>query len=197
MTLLRRVFGERRAVLVPLVVFLAGNMAVLALVVWPLQRAVAGADEARYQAVIGLETAKKLEAHAKAQRTSKERADGELKKFYGEILPKDHSGAIKIANFWLGRVAEESRITFRSGQWDREDVRESRLMKVKGQVTLIGEYANIRRFLYEVETAQEFVIIESVELSQASATQNDSLLELSLAIATYYLTNAPTGAVAR
>ena len=70
-------------------------------------------------------------------------------------------------------------------------------MKVKGQVTLIGEYANIRRFLYEVETALEFVIIESVELSQASATQNDSLLELSLAIATYYLTNAPTGAVAR
>ena len=189
MSLFRRVFSERRAVLIPLTIFLAGNIVVLALVVWPLQQAVDGAKDAQYRAAQGVEAARALEAQAKAQRASKDRADTELRKFYSEILPKDHPRAISVASFWLGRVAEDARVTFRSGQWDTELIRDSRLTKVTGQVTLVGEYANIRRFLYEVETAQEFVVIESVELSQASATQNDSLLELSLQVATYFVTD--------
>lgn len=190
MSVLRRVFSERRAVAIPLTVFLVGNVAVLALVVWPLQRAVAGAEEGRYQAGSMLESARREEAQAKAQRTGKEQADLELKKFYTEILPKDYRGAVEVASFWLSRVAEESRVTFRAGQWDTEQDRDSRLVRVTGQVTLIGDYPSIRRFLYEVETAQEFVIIDEVALSSANATQTDSLLELALSVSTYYLPGA-------
>jgi hypothetical protein len=62
----------------------------------------------------------------------------------------------------------------RSGHWEPEPIKDSRLIRVSGTVTLVGDYANIRRFLYEVETAQEFVVIERVALSEANSTQNDN-----------------------
>jgi Tfp pilus assembly protein PilO len=186
MSLLRRVFTERRAVVVPLTIFLAANIAVLALVVWPLQRTVAGGKEAQWQVTQEVAAARTQEIQAKTDRAGKDRAEIELQKFYTEILPKDDRSAIVATTFSLNRLAEESNVTFKVGQWDREVVKESTLTRLSGQVTLVGEYSNVRRFLYEVETAQEFVIIESVELSSSSVAQNDNLLELGLVIATYY-----------
>ena len=197
MSLVSRVFSERRAVLVPLAIFLIGNVLVLALVVWPLQAAVSGADEARYAGAKAVESARRSEADANAQRAGKDRADVELKRFYGEILPKDFQGAVRVANFALQRLADESRVSLRSGTWDPEVVRDSRLTRMTGQLILTGDYTNIRRFLYEVETAQEFVIIERVELSQATVAQNESQLELALSVATYYHSNARAGGVTR
>ena len=54
MKLVARIFAERRTVMVPLVLFLLANIGVLLGVVWPMQRAVNGADEARYQATVSL-----------------------------------------------------------------------------------------------------------------------------------------------
>ena len=197
MSLIGRIFAERRAVMVPLVLFLLANVGVLLGVVWPMKRAVDGADEAHYQATMSLAQARKTELDAKARRNSKDRADVELKKFYSEILPVNFRGAVNVVNFFLQGVASESRLIFRSGQWEPEALKGSRLTRVSGTVTLLGDYANIRKFLYEVESAQEFVVIERVELSEANATQNDSRLELTLAVATYYVTDRNAMAVSR
>jgi Tfp pilus assembly protein PilO len=197
MSLLRRVFSERRAVVVPVTIFLVGNIAVLALVVWPLQRSVAGGEESKWRATQVVAAARSQEIQAKTDRASKDRADIELRKFYTEILPKDERTAIGATTFSLTRLADESHVTFKVGQWDRSDVKESTLVRLEGNVTLVGEYSNVRKFLYEVETAQEFVIIESVELSSASVTQNDNMLELGLVIATYYRPEVRTATVRR
>ena len=197
MNLWRRIFNERRRVLLPLVVTLIVNVAVLALVVFPLKRAVASAELSAREATATLASARREDLLAKQARTGKERADVELQKFYAEILPKSYAGATEVADYWLGVVADETGLTFRTGQWERETVRDSQLTKVTGKVTLTGEYANMRRFLYNVETAQEFVIVEKVELSQANTTQASSLLEVSLSVATYYLSPAEPGAPAK
>lgn len=197
MSLTRRVFSERRTVVLPLLVFLIANVAVLALVVFPLQQSVAGAEAARAQANLSLESAKKFQKTAAEQKAGKTRADAELKKFYAEILPKDFGAARNVTNFWLGRIAEESGLTYRAGQYESEEVRGSELVRFKGEVTLVGEYANIRRFLYQVETAQEFVIIEKVALSQPGAAQGGQQLELALSVVTYYRPAAQTGAVSK
>ena len=65
------------------------------------------------------------------------------------------------------------------------------------EVTLVGEYSDIRRFLYEVETAEEFLIIEKVALSQPNAAQGGGQLEVALSVATYFLTDAKAGTIAR
>lgn len=197
MSLLRRIFLERRAVVIPVTIFLLGNIAYLALVVFPLQQSVAGAKDAQYEATQSVLAARALESRAKSDRASKDRADLELRKFYAEILPKDFRSAIGVATFSLNRFAEQSRVRFKVGQWDREEVKDSTLNKVVGDVTLVGDYANVRKFLYEVETAQEFIIVESVELSTASEMQNDSLLELRLSVVTFFRPDVRTAMVAR
>lgn len=197
MSLARRVFVERRRVVLPLLVFLVANLAVLGLVVFPLEQSVAGAGEARAQAILSLAGARKLEKDANDQRTGKARADVELRKFYTEILPKDFAGARNLTNFWLGHIAEQSRLTYRAGQYEPEQVRGSNLVRFKGEVTLVGEYSDIRKFLYEVETAQEFVIIEKVALSQPNATQGGAQLELALSVVSYFMPAGLPGAVSR
>lgn len=196
MTLLRRIIVERRRVTIPLLVFLTLNLGALLLVVLPMQRGVQGAAQARTDAALRLTAARGLDLQAKAQRAGKERADVELKKFYGEILPADFHEAVAVASFWLGREAEASRLLFRSGQWDRETPRDSRLTKVSGQVTLAGDYADLLGFLHRVEVADEFVIIEKVELSQSESSQG-SLLEVALSVATYYVTDNSTGGASK
>lgn len=198
MSLLRRIFVERRRIVLPLLVFLIADVAVLAFVVLPLQQSVAGAEAGRAKAGLSLASARALQKTVTDQKSSKERADVELAKFYTTILPKDFTAARNLANFWLGRIAEESRLTYRAGQYDTEEVRGSSLMKLKGDITLAGEYADIRRFLYNVETAQEFLIIEKVALSQPGAAQGGAApLELSLSVATYYRPASQTGVVSR
>jgi Tfp pilus assembly protein PilO len=189
MSLTGRVFRERRAVMLPLAMFLAANVIVLLAVVWPLKRTVDGAADANYAAATALASARQEEAKAKAQREGKERADTELQEFYGVILPRDLRGATETTNFSLHQLARENNLTFRAGTWDHEESRDSDLTKVTGQFTLIGDYKNIRSFLHGVESATEFVIIESVGLAAANSGQANSQLELALTVATFYRTS--------
>lgn len=189
MTLWRRVFAERRRVVLPLVVVLVANVAVLALVVLPLTRGVAGAQDASLVAAMSLANARREDMHAKAARTSKERGDLELQKFYAEILPRDYAGAGDVLNYLLGDAADEVNLKYQGGTWDREDIRDSSLTKVTGRITLTGDYGNIRQFLYNLETAKEFVVAEKVELSQANTVKATNALEVALSVATYYLSD--------
>ena len=51
-------------------------------------------------------------------------------------------------------------------------------------MVLAGEYEDIRRFIYELETAPEFILIEEVILSQGDKAEQD--LVLTLGVATYF-----------
>ena len=189
MSLWRRVYAERRAIVLPLAVALVANVAVLALGVFPLERSVAGAESAALEAKADLANARREDMQAKTARTSMERGDVELKKFYAEILPHDYGSAIDILNFSLGDAADDVNLKFQTGQWDREAIRDSSLTKVTGKITLTGDYANIRQFLYNLETATEFVVVEKVELTEANTVRATTALEVQLAVATYYLTD--------
>lgn len=194
MSLWKRVFTERRSVVLPLVVFLVADLAALGGVFY-LQRDVDVVKEESETAVLSLGTAQVQRRDSKATHQSKDLAETQLKQFYGETLPKDFASAVNITAFWLSKTARAARVDYRTGTLAAEEVRDSRLSKVTGQITLVGEYADIRRFLYEVESAQEFVIIEKVELSQPNASQGNALLEVQLSIVTYYLTDGQTAPV--
>ena len=98
MSLWRRVFMEPRAVVLPLLVALVANMGVLALGVFPLTRGVASAEATALEAEADLANARREDMQAKAARTSLERGDVELKKFYAEILPHHFVGAVRTSS---------------------------------------------------------------------------------------------------
>jgi hypothetical protein len=190
--LVRRIFKERRAVLLPLVVAWVVTVGVLLLVVLPLRQGVRGAEEDALNARIALAGARAAEKGARQAQAGKERADQEMKKFYAEILPRNFDAAANLISFWPIRIAQQSRVKWSSGTTQTKPMQEpSNLVKVSSKATLTGEYADIRRFLYEIETAEQFVIIESVELSQSGSAQSSGVLEVSLEIATYYVNETP------
>lgn len=190
MSLTKRIFRERQRIVLPVLGFLVANIAVLAFVVWPLQREVDGAESSRLEALMRLNSARNSEQAARAMHTSRDRAETELKSFYSEVLPADFNRATNLTSFWLKNVADRSNIRFKAGSWEPKPIRDSQLVKVTGTVTLLGEYNNIQKFLYEIETAEQFIIIEDVALSQPSAT-GDGPIELALSVSTFFKNPQP------
>jgi Tfp pilus assembly protein PilO len=191
MSLWRRVVTERRALVVPLITIVAINLVVLALAVYPLERSVAG-DEARAGDVkLALADARRTERVANDTRASKQRADEDLKKFYADVLPASHAAARDMLYLQINTLGRETGLMVQDSSFEPERVEKSSLMRFRVDVSLTGNYANIKKFLYRLETASEFFVVEGVKLGQAGQTQGSSgALEVVLQIATYY-TGAP------
>jgi Tfp pilus assembly protein PilO len=156
--------------------------------VLPLARSVSGLEDEAENSRVALLTARARDKQAKDAGASKTRADVELKKFYGEILPANASAARRLIST-LERSANESGLTFERTQLEEAAIKDSKLERMSGKVTLVGDYANIRKFLYAIETAPEFVIVDRVALEQAADAKSASggRLVVTLDVATYYL----------
>ena len=111
-------------------------------------------------------------------------SDNELERFYQEILPRDLAGARLILSPFLDRLAEESDLVLERSSSVPEKERESLLAQLRTTMMLAGEYEDIRRFIYAVETAPEFILIEEVILSKGDEVEE--ALILTLGLSTYY-----------
>jgi hypothetical protein len=186
--LARRVFEERKRTLLPLLLALVANIAALVLAVLPLRTAVAAAGADATSATLELGEARRLHREAQQARTSKETADVDLRRFYTEVLPTDLPSAQKTMNLWVAEAARGAGLEFRGSHFDWGEVRDSQLTRAFSRITLQGSYPSIRRFLHAVETAEEFVVVERVELVQQSdQVAASGELEVSLVVATYFL----------
>jgi Tfp pilus assembly protein PilO len=189
MSLWPRVFEERRTVILALAIALAVNVAALLLAVLPLRSSVATATAEAAQAHVALLQARRLQTLVDGAQSGKARAEQELGRFYADVLPPDQPTATKTATVWLNQAARDAGVVLTDTRFVVSPVRDSRLSRAQAQITLRGRYPNIRRFLHAIETAKEFIIVESVELAQTSDTrQADDLLQVSLVVSTYFRT---------
>ncbi len=190
MTLWRRIYEERRNVLLPLIVAALANVAAFAFVVLPLGRSVAAAEAQAQNATLSLVTARQIERQARNATSSRERADRELAQFYTGVLPRSFAVAERTTRRWLQQAAREAGLDYRAANFSWEAVRESPLSRAYADVTLRGRYADMRRFLHAVEAADEFLVVERVELAQSSSTAAASggTIEISLLVSTFFVT---------
>ena len=185
----RRIYDEKRRYIYPLLGALLINAALLGFVVLPLSRKVEGGEQAAREAAKALDAAKKDHHAARATVTGKASADVELKKFYSAVLPADWSRARGITFLKISELAGNSNLTLGRGLTKQSQGKESTLGKLTVEQTLIGEYADIRQFIYDLETAPEFLILENVALS-AQGDDNGGPLRLDVRISTYYRAGA-------
>jgi Tfp pilus assembly protein PilO len=196
MSLWRRIVSERRAIVLPLVAVLAINGAVLAAAVLPLKRMVGSAQDEAIASTLTLAQARNLERQAQGARASRDRADAELKKFYAQILPVDEPAAVEITYLEIFKLAREAGLTAQRRSFAPVTVKDSRLQRFSTEVTLVGEYAAIRKFIYDLETSQAFLVVESVAIAQANQQQRggasaaaaaaSGAIQVTLAVSTYY-----------
>jgi Tfp pilus assembly protein PilO len=183
----RRIFEEKRRLIWPIAIVLVVNVAVYALVVYPLSQKVAGGEQAAQASAAALAAARRDYAAARSTVAGKSQADLELQKFYRDVLPTDVSGARRITFLRIEQLATEAGLRLeRETSSPQPQQRDSRLAKFTYTAALSGEYKNIRRFIHDLETAPEFLVLENVQLSQNDVEGRG--INLTVQIATYYRT---------
>lgn len=193
---LARALREHRAWLVPLAIVLIVNAVVLLVVVMPLSRAAEGNAQREQAARAALAAAEQDVKLAEALRDGKVQATSDLDVFYQEVLPDDVSAARRLTHVKLAQLARGHDVLYERGSTSLEQLKGSALERLHVSMSLTGEYADVRTFLYELETAPDFVVIDNMLLSEGT-DQERSGLSLTLEVSTYYPAPAPAGTDAR
>jgi hypothetical protein len=188
MTLLKRILVEKRVVAFPLLFGLLVNVAVYALVVYPLARRASGAVDRAARATATLKAAERDQAAAQALVAGKARAEEELATFYDRVLPADYVSARRMTYARIPALARKSNFRYESGSSEIDQtIKSGRVGRLHSRLVLQGDYQSFRRFMYEVESSSDFLIIDSVSLAQAEAGKP---LLATLEVSTYYRTKA-------
>ncbi len=185
MSLWKRILAEKRPVIVPLILAVAANAGVYAFVVYPLGVKSRGAAARAQQATAALRAAEGDFAAARALVTGTTRADQELATFYDKVLPSDFPSARHLTAATIPQLAKKAGVRFmqRRTEVDETNATKTGLERLAIHVMLEGDYEGLRRFIFELESAPEFVIIDEVTLSQSDPAKP---LVLAIDMSTYF-----------
>jgi Tfp pilus assembly protein PilO len=182
--LVNRVVSEHRTLVVTLAAVLAVNVAVYALVVRPLGAKSEGAANRAATAAAALASAQRELAMAQALVEGKARADEELSAFYERVLPADLAAARRLTYASLPALARRTNVKYEERRTEIEDAeKDSRLGHLRIRMVLKSDYEDFRDFIYQLESAPEFVILDDVTLAESEAT---GPLTITLNLSTYF-----------
>jgi Tfp pilus assembly protein PilO len=184
MTPMKRVMAEHRAFLWAVALGLVANLIVFVFVVYPLAQRVEGGEAAAEQSAAALRAARAEHADARATVEGKGRADAELQRFYSDVLPHDLSRARGMTYLMIDQLASRTGLQQRARQFVDGSLRDSALRKLTVTVSLSGDYQQIRRFIHQLETVPDFLVLEHVELNQVEGQARG--IDVTVQIATYY-----------
>lgn len=188
-SLLRRAAAEHRRLLLALAVACVVNVLAYTLLVYPLSQRVANVEQRDQAAEQVLAQARTEYARASSTLTGKALASAELATFYGDVLPQDLAGARRLTYLRLARLARGSNLQSERTSYDPTIETGSTLTRLQIQMVLSGAYADIRDFVYQLETAPEFVVIDNVQLEEDG--NEDGSLVVTLDLSTYYQDEVP------
>ncbi len=183
-TLLGRVLQEHRAWIWPLAVLLGLNTLAMALGILPMSRAVASSEARAVAASADAAAAASELAAAKSVRAGRDTATRELVTFHQEVLPEGVAQARRLLQLRIAQLARRHDVTFARSIATPETIRGSQLARLQANIELVGRYGDVREFLYELETAKDFVIVDSIVLSEGE--DGAAPLNLTLVISTYF-----------
>jgi hypothetical protein len=189
MSIWARAVADKRRIIVPLVVGIIANVVLYAVVVFPLGRQVLSTEQEERAAREELVQARQDYNSAKATVSGKQQADVALQKFYKDVLPSDLSTARRLTFTRLADLAKQTNVRLEHGTNENVHEKGSSLWKLTTRYTLEGDYRDVRKFIYALETAPEFIVLENIGLTSAGPDQpqqSNKGVAMSLEISTYY-----------
>lgn len=181
---LRRITRDKRSAILPLVLLGVGNLAVYLLGVAPLKARVSAAERRAEQVAAEMGAAARQFEQARATVEGRSKATEQLRRFYEDVLPPDQAAARRLTYLDLARLANSAGLRVSRRTQSLDQARGSQLVRLDTSMALEGRYENVREFLYDIETASDFVVITDVALARDE--QQSAVLMLTLGIATYF-----------
>ena len=185
---LKRIFDEKRRLVIPLLAGIALNVVLLAGVVYPLGARVRSTEARADAADRQLRAAARDDADARGITEARDRTDTALRVFYKDVLPSSHAQARQATFLRLTQLAEQHNLEQSRRSTDPKQNRESSLARLQISMTLQGNYEDIRRFIHQVESGGDFIVIDSISLQQGA--EAGAPLTLALSLSTYYRVGA-------
>jgi len=185
MSIWHRALNDKRRMIVPLVVGVIANVVLFAVGVYPLSYRVASTESEERTARDELVKARQDYNNAKATVTGKQQADVALQKFYKDVLPPDQSVARRLTFTRLTELARQANVKLDHGTNEVAHEKGSSLAKLTTRYTLTGDYRDVRHFIYSLETAPEFIVLENIGLT-SSEQQTMRGVAMNLEISTYF-----------
>jgi Tfp pilus assembly protein PilO len=182
-----RVAAEHRRWLIPVGIVLAINIIVLLGVVMPMRQSAESGSSQAAESAAALNAAIADLKDAEATRDGQSQAAKDLERFYAEVLPTSFAAARRMTQLKLAQMARAHEVDFRRGATSQESLRDSPLERLSVRCSLSGDWEDIRRFIYEIETGPDFLVIDNVALSEGS--NPDAPLGLELELSTYFRMN--------
>ena len=186
MVALGRIAADYRSALVALSLLAALGIGGLFLGVYPLRVRVVASERQSLQALNELRVARQQELAARRLVAGKDQAVRDLQRFYTEILPADQAAARRLTHMQVAELAEDASLDVDRRSITVKQPEDSRLTQMSTRIVLRGTYAQVRRFLHDLESSPEFVVISGIQL--ARRTDDEAMLQLELELATYYRT---------
>lgn len=181
---LRRILDEKRRVLIPVLGALALNIAAYAAIVYPLGVRVRNAEARAQAAGQALQAAEREDAIVRSVAQGRARTEAALQAFYKDVLPGSFARARQSTYLRLSQLAEEHNLEQAQRSHDRVQDKDSALARLRISTSLQGDYEDIRRFIYAVESGTDFIVIDSIALRQGAEAGSPLILDLGLS--TYY-----------
>jgi hypothetical protein len=180
----KRILNEKRALIVPLILGLIGNIAAYGVWVYPLGVKSAGAADRAAAAARSLQLAERELAAARELVTGKSRADQELTTFFEKVLAPSLPAARDLTYATLPSLAKKSNVRLLDRRFEVEKPeKNARLGLLKVHTAWQCDYESFRQFIYALESAPPFVIIDDVSLAQNDPSKP---LMLVIELSTYY-----------
>lgn len=179
-----RVFSDKRLVLIPLVALALANVVMLGLVLGPLGGRVGTLEDRATAASTAAATAERELDDARALATGKVQATDDLQRFYRDVLPADQASARRLTFLRLAQVARGAGLDFDRRAFTQDHQRDAHLVRADLSMIVRGRYDQLRRFMYDVEAGDDFVVIRSLTVINSGDIPGD--LEATLSLSTYY-----------
>jgi hypothetical protein len=180
----RRAFEEHRGLVIPVAAALALNAIVYVAIVYPLGARVRSAAQREEIATRELEAAQRDDQASGAMLQGRDRTDTALKAFYNDVLPSSLASANRITYLRLAQLAAQHHLRYSHRSAEPETNSQGALRRLRITTVLEGDWENVRRFIYQLESGPDFIVIDSVSLNQDPAA--GAPLQLTLALSTFY-----------
>lgn len=182
-----RILADRRLIISVLGVLAAANLVALALVLGPLRSRVQTLTQRAGTASLGAVTAARELTQAKQTASGSLKAVGDLDRFYTQILPADQPAARQMTFVRVAQLAREHGLEYDQRTFGQEEpgrTDEGVLTRATLTMSVFGSYRDLRRFLYALETGDDFIVIRDVAVSRSD--EPNAPLEAGLTLSTYF-----------
>jgi hypothetical protein len=185
-----RILADRRLLVSALALLALANFVGLAVVVGPIRARVQALTSRATVASLAVTTATRELADAQRTTSGSVKAVADLQRFYTQILPASQPAARQVTLVRLAQIARDANLSYdRRGFAQDEPDKDAVLTRATMSVSVYGSYRNLRRFLYEIETGSDFVVVREVGVVQADDPKEP--LEAAITLSTYF--KAPDG----